>query len=300
MKKVLFFTQNRWAFGSIHHALCKELYKYDIYSNLLDWTVPYSKKEFQLLNEIYDFFVTMPEAVLTMHYDYGIPLEKIVCVAHGQWDILLAKQTANIDFYPRLHKFAVISKVLKDKCGEWNISVDPVITKLGIHFDLFYNKPSYSLKRIGYGGSNEIQNFFGQEIKRPKLVEQVVNSIDGLELVKHEFYHFTCMPSYYKNIDSVIMSSIEEAGGLPMMEGAAAGKLCIGTPVGYFEENGLNGGGISVPLDEDSFLLKTSDILNYYKNNNIEYIKKCLDIQEYARYNYDWKYVIQDWVNLFQ
>ena len=299
MKKILFYIENNWAFGSIHHALCKELYNYGIYANLLDWSLQYKQKEFDLLNEKYDFFVTTPTTVLQLHYQYGIPLEKIIAVAHGQWDILLAKSQADIDFYPRVHKFAVISQVLKDKCSEWNISVTPVISKIGLHFNLFYNNPSYSLNRVGYGGANEINNFFGQEIKRPKLVEQVIDKIDGIELVKHEFYNYMCMPSYYKSIDCVIMSSIEEAGGLPMMEGAAAGKLCIGTPVGYFEENGQKGGGHLVSLDEENFIKETIDILNYYRYNNDMYKKKCLDIQEYARYNYDWKYVIDGWINLF-
>jgi glycosyltransferase involved in cell wall biosynthesis len=299
MKKILFYTENNWAFGSIHNALCKELYNYGIYSNLLDWKLEYTKKEFDLLNEKYDFFVTMPPAVLTLHYNYGIPLEKIIAVAHGQWDILLAKQQADIDFYPRLHKFSVISQVLKGKCNEWNISVDPVISKIGVHFNLFYSKPSNSLKRVGYGGANEINNFFGQEIKRPKLIEESVKRVDGIELVKHEFYNYMCMPSYYKSIDCVIMSSIEEAGGLPMMEGAAAGKLCMGTPVGYFEENAKNGAGILLPTEENSFVLETEQILKYYKNNSEEYYRKCLDIQEYARYNYDWSKVIHQWVELF-
>ena len=299
MKRVLFYTENNWAFGSIHNALCKELYRYGIYSNLLDWKLKYTKKEFDLLNEKYDFFVTMPPAVLELHYNYGIPLEKIIAIAHGQWDVLLAKQQADIDFYPKLHKFAVISQVLKDKCNEWGISVDPVISKLGLHFDLFYNKPSNCLTRVGYGGANEINNFFGQEIKRPKLIERAVNKVDGIELIKHEFYNYMCMPSYYKSIDCIIMSSIEEAGGLPMMEGAAAGKLCLGTPVGYFTENSAKGGGIQVSLEENLFVNEVTEILNFYKNNPEEYRKKCLDIQEYARYNYDWKYVIDSWIELF-
>jgi glycosyltransferase involved in cell wall biosynthesis len=299
MKKVLFFTQNRWAFGSIHHALCKELYKFDIYANLLDWTVEYTRKEFDLLNDTYDFFVTMPDAVLQLHYKYGIPLEKIVSVAHAQWDVLLAKQQADFDFYPRLHKFSVISQVLKDKCNEWGISVNPMISKLGLHFDLFYGKPSTSLSKIGYGGSNEINNFFGQEIKRPKLIEEVIDGLEGFELVRHQFYNHMCMPAYYKSIDCIIMSSIEEAGGLPMMESAAAGRLCMGTPVGYFEHNSQNGGGILLPMDSESFVSNAKAALNYYKNNPEEYHKKCLDIQEYARYNYDWKYVIDGWIELF-
>ena len=84
-----------------------------------------------------------------------------------------------------------------------------------------------------------------------------------------------------------------------MLEAAAAGKLCIGTPVGYFAENGLKGGGIQVPIDEEPFVSDTIILLDYYKNNQEEYLKKCLDIQEYARYNYDWKYVIDGWIELF-
>lgn len=299
MKKILFYTENGWAFGSIHNALCKELYNHGIYANLLDWKLHYTKKEFDLLNEKYDFFVTNPAAVLILHYNYGIPLEKIVAIAHGQWDILLAKQQADIDFYPRLHKFAVISQVLKDKCNEWGISIDPVISKLGLHFDLFYGKPSNSLSKVGYGGANEVNNFFGQEIKRARLIEQAVNKVDGIALVKHEIYNYMCMPSYYKSIDCVIMSSIEEAGGLPMMEGAAAGKLCMGTPVGYFEYNSLSGAGITLPIEENSFILEAERLLNHYKDNPEEYYRKCLDIQEYARYNYDWSQVIHQWVDLF-
>jgi glycosyltransferase involved in cell wall biosynthesis len=107
------------------------------------------------------------------------------------------------------------------------------------------------------------------------------------------------MVGYYKGVDSVIMSSTEEACGLPMLEAAAAGRLCIGTPVGYFAENGLKGGGIQVSLEENQFVNEVSAILNYYKNNPDQYRRKCLDIQEYARYNYDWSKVIDQWIELF-
>ena len=92
MKKVLFYTQNRWAFGSIHHGLCKELYKHNIYANLLNEDHEYTKEEFQLLNSTYDLFVTNPDKVIALHTKGGIPLNKIIAVAHGQWDILLANQ----------------------------------------------------------------------------------------------------------------------------------------------------------------------------------------------------------------
>jgi hypothetical protein len=54
MKKVLFYNQNRWALGSIHHALAKELYKYGIIANLLDWTQQYSLEEIRLTSILRD------------------------------------------------------------------------------------------------------------------------------------------------------------------------------------------------------------------------------------------------------
>jgi hypothetical protein len=299
MKKVLFYTQNTWAYGSIHHGLCKELYKYNIYANLLDWTQTYTSEEFELLNNTYDLFVTSPALVLHLHYTCGIPLNKIIAVAHEQWDILLAKKEANIDFYPELHSYAVISKILVDKSLEIGISIVPKIVSAGIHFDLFYQPVHDLLNNIGYGGAKETVNFFGVDRKRGHLVEKVVSNIEDLNLVSHKFYNHLCMPAYYNKIDALVMSSLEEAGGLPAMEAAAAGKLVIGTPVGYFEENGKHGGGILVPLDELGFLNETRKNLLYYRDNPKEYREKCEEIQQYAREYCDWSKTIHAWVELF-
>jgi glycosyltransferase involved in cell wall biosynthesis len=298
MKRVIFYTQNRWAFGSIHHALCKELYKYDIYCNVLDWSIGYTTREFELLIDKYDYFVTNPEAIMALHNEYKVPFDKIISIAHGQWDILLARQNFGLDVLSKIKKYAVVSNILKEKSIEFGSPVIPEVVELGIHFDLLYNKPSDSLKTIGYAGAYETVNYFGQEIKRGRLVKDIVEKTN-LNLNNHEFFNYMCVPSYYKQIDCLIMSSTEESVGLPMLEGAAAGKLCIGTPVGYFERNGLKGGGIQVSLEENQFVDEVSAILNYYKYNPEQYHKKCLDIQEYARYNYDWSKVIDQWVKLF-
>jgi hypothetical protein len=296
MKKVLFYTQDRWAFGSIHHGLCKELYKRSIYANLLDEDKEYTKEEFQLLNSTYDLFVTNPDKVLALHTNGGIPLNKIVAVAHGQWDILLANQTSNI--YPHIHSFGVISNILKNKCKEWNFSRIPKVVETGIHFDLFYTPPSKKLRVIGYGGIKQTYNFFNQEIKRGHLVEKACEDMEGICLKSSGSYSYLCMPSYYKTIDAVVMSSTEEAGGLPMLEAAAAGRLCIGTPVGFFEENAPKGGGILVPLEENQFVESVKETILYYKDNPGDYINKCLEVQNYARENYDWSNKIGPWLEL--
>ena len=49
MKKIIFFTQNRWAFGSVHNGLCKELYKYGLLCNIFDWTREYTSDEINML-----------------------------------------------------------------------------------------------------------------------------------------------------------------------------------------------------------------------------------------------------------
>lgn len=300
MKRVLFFTQNRWAFGSIHHALCKELYKHNIFANVLDWTLPYTAEEFEHLNRVYDLFVTNPEAVMRLHETYKIPLNKICSIAHAQWDILLAKQNSNYDFYPELYSFGVISEILKEKCIEWQLTRVPEIAELGICFNVLYEKPAEQLKVVGYGGANETYNFFGTEIKRPKLVETTINTIPNITLKKHSFYNHLCMPGYYKTVDGIVMSSIEEAGGLPMMECAAAGRLPLGTPIGYFKDNAPKGGGILLPLEANDFSNSLKQHLEFYRDNSKEYIDKCLEVQTYAREHYDWSFKIHMWLNLFE
>ena len=235
---------------------------------------------------------------MALHNEYKVPFDKIISIAHGQWDILLARQNFGLDVLSKIKKYAVVSNILKEKSIEFGSPVIPEVVELGIHFDLLYNKPSDSLKTIGYAGAYETVNYFGQEIKRGRLVKDIAEKTN-LNLNNHEFFNYMCVPSYYKQIDCLIMSSTEESVGLPMLEGAAAGKLCIGTPVGYFERNGLKGGGFQVSLEENQFVHEVSAILNYYKYNPEQYHKKCLDIQEYARYNYDWSKVIHQWVELF-
>lgn len=299
MKKVLFFTQNRWAFGSIHHALSKELYQYGIIANLLDWTQPYSSDEFKLLNDTYDIFVTMPEAVMPLHYS-GIPLNKISTVAHGQWDMLLARRDHGVDFFKYINKFGVVSNILKQKSQEFGIPRLPEVLTMGVHFDMFYRRPADRLQKVGYGGAKETINFFGVEIKRGHLVKDVVSNLPSVNLVEHGFYNWMCMPAYYNSVDAVVISSLEESAGLPSMEAAAAGRLVLSTPVGYFEEHGTAGGGIQLSLNEAQYKTDLAEHLEFYSNNQEQYIKKCLEIQEYAKENYDWKHHIEKWVNFLQ
>ena len=118
-------------------------------------------------------------------------MNKIAAVAHGQWDMLLAqKESNNLDFYPHLYKFGVVSKVLKTKSEEFKISSRvPDVVPFGIHFDVFYRSIPESLQKVGYGGARETANFFGQEIKRGSLVKKTVEQTP-IKIFEHNFWNW--------------------------------------------------------------------------------------------------------------
>jgi glycosyltransferase involved in cell wall biosynthesis len=297
MKKILFYVENNWAFGSIHHALCKELYNYGFYCNVLDWSQNYSTDEMNFLNNIYDIFVTLPNTASTL-LNYGIPGEKIIIVAHEQTDIYITKQQFGIDFFKQFLKFGGISEILKEVSIKENINKNMLLVKYGVHFNDFYRPIKTSLKIVGYGGAKYSNNYFGIDRKRGFLVEKIVNETEGVEFLEHKFYRYMCMPSYYENIDCLMVSSLEDAGGLPAMEAAAAGRLVMSTPVGYFKNNSSLGAGILLPFDEEEYLKQGKYFLEYYRDNNSLYMDKCEEIQQFAREHYDWSKTIHTWINL--
>lgn len=299
MKRVIFFFEDSWAFGSIHRGLVKELYKHNIYSNVLDWSIVYESEEMKYIIDQYDYFVTS-NGEIEILINYGVPLEKIISVSHASTDIFKANSydIPNKTNYYNIHNVAVINPELKYLAQFSGCVKEVKIVRNGIHFDYFYSKPSKSLKTIGYSTSIRSTNFFGQDIKRGYLVEICAKKTNCiLNCIKRQ--HFLSMPGYYRTVDCVIQSSIHEACGLPMLEAAAAGRLCIGTNTGYIKYHNPNG-GIALPIEENLFTEKAIEIVNYYKDNQELYHQKCLEIQQYAKENYDWSVVINDWVQLFE
>jgi glycosyltransferase involved in cell wall biosynthesis len=110
---------------------------------------------------------------------------------------------------------------------------------------------------------------------------------------------FLDMPDFYKAVDAVVTSSISEGAQLPVMEGAAAGRLVIGTPVGHFPRKAYQGGGVLAPIDAEKFEQFTAVTLQFYKENPTAFADKCHALQEAAR-NFDWQYSIDDWVQFIE
>lgn len=297
MKKIIFFIENAWAFGTIHQSLSKVLFQHDILADVLDWNNSYQQQDMDYISRNYDYFVTLPLAINALT-SYGIPLEKIIVIAHGQWDFLKASEQLNAAIYDQVAGYAVVSENLKEKSKEFGINRVPVVTPIGIIVDNFIRPVPKKLETIGYASSFVHHNYQGDDIKRGRLV-QTVAAKTHLKLVLNQKFHYLGMPAFYESVDAVIMSSTEESVGLPMMEAAAAGRLTVGTPVGYYALNGKPSGGIVAPLDERQFVNKVSKQLIYYKANPIDYQKVCRNIQSYAKKHYDWSHHIDKWVSLF-
>lgn len=143
---------------------------------------------------------------------------------------------------------------------------------------------------------------FGVEWKRGELAEAAAREaglafkVAGSTANQISFHD---MPDFYRSVDAVLMSSISEGAGLPVMEAAAAGKLVIGTPVGHFPRKAYEGGGIIAPIEADRFKAFAATTLRYYRDNRAAYVDKCRSIQAAAR-QFDWQHSLADWVELIE
>lgn len=294
MIKVIFFVENNWAFGSIHNNLCKEFYKRGIDSEIIDWRIPYPDEDFKVFIDSCEIIFTLPSAI-TYLIGLGVNPNRIVVVAHEEENVC-ELETCKC-FIPELRSYGVISSGLVNFSKSLGIERVPKLVRYGINFNYFYRKPREILKNIGYGGAKASLNRFGIDRKRGYLVDRALNNVKDINLIAHRHYNFLCMPSYYSSIDGVIISSCQEACGLPILEGAASGCLIIGSNIGYLKEYGEEA-GVILPIEEDLFVNELEYYLNYFRDNPKEYKIKCESIQYFARQKYDWSLTIQDWIDL--
>ena len=303
MRRVLFFVLDGWAFGSLHNGLCKELYKHGIHGQVINWTIPPTNDEWSLYREGYDVIVTTADAFNYLHEVIGIPLEKIIGVAHGRRDILtcvsdVGDNTQCTPFDPsrfgQLNNYAVVCDWLVDVSIKSGIKTIPKRVKLGVNFNTYYSPIREKLEIVGYA-SDDKKN-------RHSLVEEAVRNTGTLKFFMNAKYHYAAMPGFYKLCSSVVTPTVEETVGLPNMEAAAAGCLVMSTPVGYFKEHGPKGGGITLPdpsweINTPKIINTITEQLNLYKDP-VLYKQKCEEIQQYARDNYDWSKNIDGWLDL--
>lgn len=294
MNTVLFFTQNRWAFGQIHHALIKHLWRYGVYGNLIDWTVEYTPKEHEYFKRCYRWICTMPEAVVNLQ-SYGWDLSRVVTVAHCERDLVLAIANAGEGVFDKLGAFAVVNPHLAKTCAQLGIRRKPVVVRVGLDTEHFRAPVPESLKIIGYAATKTFALSNGEDCKRGYLVDAIAAET-GLEFRAHEFHHHLSMPGYYRDIDAVLVSSNYETVGLPGLEAAAAGRLVLSTEVGYFDGTY----GVKCRMPEEEFKEDAIKALRHYCSNPHEFRVACIKHRKVVQEKYDWTKCVADWLPLFE
>ena len=292
MKKVIFYTEAKWAFGSIHNEFCKYLFEHGINGSLLDWSVPYNYFEMQELDQGQPIWCTEPHAAPILR-EFGIPVERIVLIAHSIADVEWT--AAHID--PRIYrKYVVISEFLADTAMQVGFGYRPHIQHIGTNTHDFNMPPAVELNKVGYAGTLRAEY---QENKRPWLIQEACKNA-GLEFVIAESYHnsFITMPGFYRNVDCVVIASQHEGDGMVSLEAGASGRLVISTPVGHWPELCSGGGGLDLPIEPEALVGQLTAYFKMYQDNSTLFSRRCANIQKYAK-NYDWKYVAPNWAELF-
>jgi len=294
LKRILIFADTGWCIGEIHRNIAPY-----IGGECIPWweKIPDDK----LHN--YDLILTEAgDGTKHLIEYYGIPRERILAVSHAEQDsqrLLHNDGDANIRQYAG---YGVVSDTLA--CSSISIGITRVPSVLRVGVDCsFYDSPiPEKLETVGYGASYRRTNEFGVEIKRGPLAE-ISAKLAGLRFttaVGPGNYRFTgtpkeSMPAYYRSVDCVIMSSLQEGGGMPPLEAAAAGRLVIGTPVGNFPRLAYEGMGIMAPLNAKAFVDFTYRTLVKYRDNPVLFREKCASIKEAAQKR-AWINVMPDWI----
>lgn len=295
MTRVIFYTENAWAFGNIHQTLCQLLRPLGVDAVLLDWHQQHSTDTFQLLMQCQHVFVTMPPAVSVLHQRYGVPLHRIVSVAHGQWDLRLAHQQQGSEFYQQLAGHAVVSENLRACSAELGIAVAPAVLTLGVDFHRFARPSAQQLRTVGYAGAQAVKNFQGTEIKRGYLVQQLMQQLPALQLLQHQHYAWPAMPAYYAQLDALLVSSSEEGAGLPAMEAAAAGRAVLSTSVGYVAQWPAESGVIQLPMAAAQYQQAAVQQLQHWQQDPAVFARHCAQLQQFAQDQLDWSHHVQRW-----
>ena len=290
-KSVLFYTQNRWAFGQIHHALIKRLWEHGYYCHLLDWGQHYSELDWKFLNLKFDIFVTTPEAIRTLKYNKIDP-SKIVSVAHAEKDIVGGIASQDVKIFDDIKSFGVVNSDLAAAAVKLGVTRIPSLVKVGVDFDHFYLRRADSLITLGYAGEVKHIAADNEDCKRAHLVNAVMEK-SKINFRQHQFFHHLAMSGYYSTVDACICSSRSETAGLPNMEAAAAGRLVLSTGVGYFDGSY----GVLLRTPENEFVEDAVAALEMYKDDKL-YADICEKSQQYSRDNHDWSHHIDGWLKL--
>jgi hypothetical protein len=302
-RRILIYGHTYWSNGRIYYGVCKHLYNNGFIADLLDWQNQYSLSQMHDLLEYYEYIITGLDGISILVDSYGVPYGRIIGITHGAYydfPTLIAQK--GLEVFEMLANFGVTSYSMVPEFGILGVPRVPMVASVGVNFQEFYTEISQGLETVGYATSMSAKTRAGVEAKRGYLAEECARDA-GLKFRNAgDHAHpipFHDMPEFYKTVDALLMTSTMEAAPSPVLEGAAAGRLVIGTPAGHFPLLAYQGAGILAPFQSIKYKEFVVQTLTYYKQNPSAYIDKCQSIQEAVR-RFDWEHMIGEWVELIE
>lgn len=292
MNSVLFFIENGWAFGTIHHGLIKRLWDHRIYSNLLDWKIRYSGMEHHYFRHRYRQVCTTIDGITPL-LEMNWPASRIVGVAHSERDLVLTLSKHDSTVIDELKSYAVVNPHLVGVSAELGIKRVPAVVRVGVDSEFFEMPLPRSLVTVGYAGARTFEMSNKAECKRGHLISKVLDGLN-VSLNEHAFYNHLAMPGYYSDLDAVLITSNYESVGLPALEAAAAGRLPLGAQVGYFD--GSYGHLCRTP--DDQFVADAREAIDRYTKDSAAFRIACINARQAVRDRYDWRHCVADWVSI--
>jgi glycosyltransferase involved in cell wall biosynthesis len=291
LKKIVFFLEEQWAFGSIHHELVKRLYTRGINGFMLHWALFYSREEMQELDGHVDLWITNPYGAREALLIYGIPPSRIGIVCYAQSEVFELNLLLQQGLQFRFHGFisSNLQEFSKDK-----LLTEGLLLPVRISVQNYKTDHSRTLTKIGFAGSLRRHP---SGLKRFELVEEACK-VANIELVVAERYHHSWITnaSFYSQVDAIVQASTNEGTGLPQLEAGAAGRLVLTTNVGVYEELVTEKGADVLPMEPEALVATLVDKIGFYRENQDLFSERTRQIADHAM-SYDWEHVLHFWEN---
>jgi glycosyltransferase involved in cell wall biosynthesis len=294
--KILFFFENNWVFGKIHNELSKALYP-EIYCDVADWSRSYTLDDFSNFLNKYDYIMTVPDASRTLVDVYKVPHERIIVIAHGDWDIFHGIDSGiKPQDFTKFKGYCVISPRLINVSVAYKIPRIPKLLKIGLFTKNYPRNTNTTVNNIGFFSVIH-RDDCGFDLKRGSLVKHV-SETTNLPFIHSQNLSFLGIEKAYSNVSLVMFASLTEGNPYSSLEAFACGIPVLGTNVGIFPDIAKSGGGTVLSFEEDLYSREAYGIISEMTKNKCLYYQMSEAAYEESK-NFDWSVLRETWINYF-
>lgn len=293
--KILFFFENNWVFGKIHNELCKTLHP-DIYCDIADWGKSYNQNDFQNFLNKYNYIMTTPHVAKTL-LSYNIPHEKIIAIAHSDYDIFQSfAYGLTIEDFKKFKGYCVISPKLLTVSIAYKIPRIPKVLRIGLFTNNYPRNKNKKIYNIGFF-SKLYRDDCGFDLKRGSLVKEV-SSLLGIPFIHYEDLNFLGIEKSYSDVSLMMFASLTEGNPYAALEAFACGIPVLGTDVGIFPDIIKNGGGKIISFEKDLFINQSCSIIKQMNEDECLYTEMSEQAYQESK-KFDWCILRETWINYF-